>query len=298
MASRLDRPVTAADIAALGNTGRPPLERGLTLVSLPLRAQLETMDMAMPTTAKDVRALAKELGSRREYFSCEHAAFTDDQSLILGCLGHVSIASNAVSVFPQFAQALAGAPASEWMFDFIGALGPDALMARPEDPRQGTDPLRHLRDAMQLQLQRWFWDARLGATPQRRKSARKQLGQIGSALAGDGRGRRGRPHDVFHVQLTYVVFLYRVARAQQLLQFLRDDCRWSGNLDDAVDLVMHACDLARYNNANDFDVFEALKEGHAGAEESARAVAGNICGITDPQMKNILAKPIRVRSAK
>jgi hypothetical protein len=252
------------------------------------------MRMAMPTTAKDVRALAKRLGSRPEFFSCEHAAFTDDQSLILGCLGHVAIASNAVSVFPKFAPALAGAPASEWMFDFIDAMGLDALMGRPEDPRRGTDPVRRLRDAMQPQLQRWFLDARHGATPQRRDTARKQLRRIGSALAGDGRGHWGRPHDPFHVQANYVVFLYRVARAKVLLRFWP----WVGNRDDAVQFVMQTCELARYDGNAEFDVSGALAVGRAGVEEIARAVTGTICGIADRQVKNILAKPLRVRSAK
>jgi hypothetical protein len=98
------------------------------------------------------------------------------------------------------------------------------------------------------------------------------------------------------------VFLYRVARARQLLRQLLGESRhpgsWVANRADAVNLVMEACNLARYDSADDFDVFEALVEGRASAKEIARAVAGNICGVADPQLKNILAKPIRIRSAK
>jgi hypothetical protein len=245
--------------------------------------------MAMPTTTKDVRLLAKRLGSRPELFSCEHSAFTDDQRLICDCLGYVAIASNAASVFPTFGHALAGAPASEWMFDFIDALGVDALMARPGDPSRGADPLQHLRDAMRAQLQQWWWDARLGAAPQQRAAAAKQFQRIASALGGNRRGRWGRPHDPFHVQLTYVMSLYRVARAKVLLR-----ARWGRSLADRIQLVAKACRIA----TDQMDRF-----GHIATtgepvrslgrmEDIARILTAKECGLSEQRVKNILSAPV------
>jgi hypothetical protein len=300
VAARFDRPVTAADIAALGARGSP-LERGVALGSFELRGALARMGVAMPTTGKGVYKLAKELGSRAEYFSCQHPAFSEDQSLLLGCLRHVAIASNAASVFPTFEAALAGAPAAVWIFDFVHALGLDALMGRSADRRQGSDPLQHLRDAMRPLLDRGLGEARLGATPPQRRAAREQLKRrIWKALAGDGRGRRGRVHHPFHVKLTYVTFLYRIVRARELLRYVR---RVNGPW-GAID-VTEACELVGYEDAFDaggdqddeYDVFRAV-QGPADAREIAREVARRLCGLKDHQMKNILCAPIRLRSAK
>jgi hypothetical protein len=288
----------ASEIAALGNIAASPADRVLALAALPLRGRLH--GEPVPRTPRDVRVLARKLAERSDFFSAAHPAFAEDLAILVESLTLVAIAPVLPAAISRAGRVLGdGADGvcrdAEWAFAALNFFGLGALWPSPRaQPSLDNIPmLPGVQQALQAQIEQWYQDAHYSPTARARAVAAAKLQRLGRVLAGDRRGRRGRPHVPFHIHVNYVMALYRVARARVLLR----QWPWVDQHADATDEVMEACGLV-CAQSGDFDVRSALEGGIARAEEMARAVTSSICGVTDHQLKNILAKPILGESAK